>query len=468
MKSKQEQGQRPAVRGRALESIRPQVAGIDLGSREHWVCCPPGEDDRPNVRTFGTTTLELGKLADWLEAEGVKSVAMESTHVYWIPLHELLEERGFEVLLANATQLKHVPGRKTDMLDCQWLQRLHSCGLLRGSFRPHEALVRLRTLHRQLGNLVAERTRFVQWMQQALDQMNVQVHRAVSDLTGQTGMAIVRAITGGERDPEQLATLRHKRCKHTAEQFAEYLTGNWREEHLYNLESALHLYDAVQERIAAYEQKLERELQRQACEELREQVVPRHPNAAKEKAIRGRGEQAMRTALYRYAAADLTRIDGLSAGAARTIITEVGCDLRAFPSEKHFISWLRLAPRTAISGGRPLPGKQRGKGMGASRIANVLRMAAVSLQRSRTALGAALRRKARHKGMKVAIFATARKLARLVYRMLRWGQDYVDIGEKAYEARFQNRTLTNLKRTAKSLGYQLVPNSTDAPAPTTS
>ncbi|MCY3639405.1 MAG: IS110 family transposase [Gammaproteobacteria bacterium] len=462
MSEKPTRGQRKPTRGRPLESIRSQVAGIDLGSQEHWVCGPPRGDGKPNVRTYGTTTAQLALLADWLQQEGVESVAMESTHVYWIPLHELLEQRGFEVVLVNARQLKNVPGRKTDMLDCQWLQRLHCCGLLRGSFRPHETVTRVRAIHRQMGNLVAERTRFVQWMQQALDQMNVQVHRAVSDLTGQTGMAIVRAIVKGERDPEQLAALRHKRCRHTAEQFAEHLSGNWRDEHLYNLEHALALYDAVQERIQAYEERLEQELRQQAAEEFRDQDPPQHPNADKEKAIRGRGEQASRTTLYRYAGVDLTRIDGISAGAARMILTEAGPDLSAFPTEKHFVSWLHLAPRTAVSGGKPLAAKRVGNGMGATRVAQILRMCAVSLQRSKTALGAALRRKARHKGMKVAIFATARKLAVLVYRMLRWGHDHIDIGEVAYEASYRSGTLMYLQKSAHSLGYRLVPNSEDS------
>lgn len=449
----------------ALQVLRPQVAGIDLGSREHWACGPPRADGKPNVRTFGTTTGQLRELADWLASEGVESVAMESTYVYWIPLHELLEERGFEVLLVNARQLKNVPGRKTDMHDCQWLQQLHSCGLLRGSFRPHESVTRLRSLHRQLQNLVAQRTRFVQWMQRALDQMNVQVHRAVTDLTGQTGMAIVRAIAGGERNPQQLAKLRSRRCKHTPEQFVEYLSGNWREEHLFNLCSALELYDAVQAQVDSYEQKLQQELGRQSRPELVGEDCPRHPNPAKEKAIRGRGEQQARSALYRYAAADLTRIDGISAGAARTIMTEIGTDLSAFPSEKHFASWLRLAPRNAVSGGRPLPGKKGSGGMGATRVSNALRMAATALVRSKSALGAALRRKARHTGMKTAIFATARKLAVLVYRMLRWGQDYVDEGEAAYEKRYRQRTLAHLKTTAKTLGYKLVAASASAPMP---
>ena len=258
----------------ALPCIRPHAAGIDLGSCEHWVCAPPLADGKPNVRVFSMTTPQLARLADWLQEQGVETVAMESTHVYWIPVYELLESRGLEVLLANARQLRHVPGRKTDMIDCQWLQLLHGCGLLRGSFRPGESITRLRALHWQLGNLTRERTRCVQWMQQALDQMNVQVHRVVSDLTGQTGMAIVRAIAGGERDPLRLAALRGQRCHKSPEQFAAYLTGTWREEHLFNLESALQLYDAVQERIAAYEERLLEEIRALQPQERQEEPVP--------------------------------------------------------------------------------------------------------------------------------------------------------------------------------------------------
>ena len=439
-----------------LERIRPNVAGIDLGSREHWVCGPATGEDEPNVRLFRTTTPELEALADWLVEQDVESVAMESTHVYWIPVYELLESRGIEVVLVNARQLHHVPGRKTDMQDCQWLQLLHSCGLLRGSFRPHESITRLRALQRQLGNLVGERTRFVQWMQQALDQMNVQVHRAVSDLTGQTGLAIVRAIVAGERDPARLATLRDGRCKKSEPEFAEYLTGNWRAEHLFNLEAALTLYDAVEQRIEAYQARLLEELGALQPPERLDQAVPDDPNPAKEKALRSRGEQQVRTTLWRFAGVDLTRIDGISTGAAQVILTEVGLDLSAFPSEKHFVSWLRLSPRTAISGGKPL-NKKKPNGTGSNRVAGVLRMAAVSLQRSKSALGAAFRRKARHKGGAVAVFATARRLAVLVYRMLRYGQDYVDIGEEQYEAQFTARRLASLKDNARSLGFDLVP-----------
>src|SRR5664279_1464199 len=226
-----------SIAGMSLPVIRQNVAGIDIGSTEHWVCGPVGSDGQPTVRVFGTITAQLNELVDWLIQQGVESVAMESTSVYWIPLYELLESRGIEAVLVNARQLHNVPGRKTDCSDCQWLQLLHSCGLLRGSFRPGDAIVRLRALHRQRGNLVHERTRCVQWMQKALDQMNVQVHRAVTDMTGDTGMAIVRAIVAGERDPTRLAAHRDRRCQKSEAEIAQYLTGTWRDEHLFNLAS---------------------------------------------------------------------------------------------------------------------------------------------------------------------------------------------------------------------------------------
>ena len=439
-----------------LSQIHPQVAGIDLGSRQHWVCGPQQTPDKPNVRTFGTTMPQLKQLTQWLLEQGVESVAMESTSVYWIPLYEHLESCGIEVLLVNARQINHVPGRKTDMRDCQWIQLLHSCGLLRGSFRPHEIVVRVRTLQRQLSQLVSESTRFVQWMQKALDQMNVQVHRAVSDLTGQTGMAIVRAIVSGERDPLRLAALRHEGCKKSSQEFVDYLAGNWREEHLFNLTCALELYDLTQRKIAVYEARILEEIRALQPVERRDQPVPPHPNGVKEKTMRRRGDQMMRTELWRFAGVDLTRIDGIGAQAALTLLAEVGLDLTAFPSEKHFVSWLRLAPRTAVSGGKPLRYKKP-NGTGSTRAAAVLRMAAISLMRSKSALGAALRRKARHKGWNVAIFCIARKLALLVYRMLRYGQDYVDIGEEYYESRFRQQQLAGLTRAAKSLGFKLIP-----------
>jgi transposase len=461
-RGKKSNKKRGCAAGTSLPAIRSDVGGIDVGAREHWVCGPPRDDGQANVRQFGTTTSQLQALADWLLDQGVTSVAMESTSVYWIPVYELLESRGIEPVLVNARQLHNVPGRKTDVSDCQWLQTLHSHGLLRGSFRPGDTIVRLRALQRQQANFVEQRTRCVQWMQKALDQMNVQVHHAVSDLTGATGMAIIRAIVAGERDPSQLAANRDPRCRKSETQIAEHLRGNWREDHLFNLRSALEMYDAFERTLASYHKRLLEELRALQPAERQDQPVPPHPNPAKERAIRARREQAMRTTLWRFAGVDLTRIDGISTGAARTILTEIGFDLSAFPSEKHFISWLRLCPRTAISGGKPL--KKRRNGLGANRVAGILRMAALSLQRSKSALGAAFRRTARYKGGAVAVFATARKLAQLVYRMLRYGQDYCDIGEQEYERQFAQRRLHALKYNAKSLGYQLIPIRADIEA----
>jgi transposase len=443
-----------------LPVIRPMVAGVDVGSTQHWVCGPARADGEVNVRVFGTTTDQLNEMVDWLVEQGVESVAMESTSVYWIPLYELLESRGIEAVLVNARQLHNVPGRKTDFHDCQWIQVLHSCGLLQGSFRPGDAIVALRALQRQLSNLVEERSRCVQWMQKALDQMNVQVHRAVTDLTGSTGMGIVRAIVAGERDPARLAMHRDHRCRSSVEQIARYLTGNWREEHLFNLASALRLYDTLEAMIASYQARLLKEVEGLHPPDRQKEVPPPHPNSAKEKAIKARGEQQARTTLWRFAGVDLTRIDGISAGAAQIILTEMGPNVSAFPSERHFVSWLRLCPRTAVSGGKPL--KKRRNGLGANRIAAVLRMAGASLKRSKSALGAAYRRIARHKGADVAIFATARQLALFVYRMLRYGQDYVDIGETAYEKQFELRRLASLKEAATAIGYTLLPNALPA------
>lgn len=445
---------RKSTKANSMPVLRGDVAGIDIGSREHWVCGPCRADETPNVEVFGTTTPELERLADWLTAQGVRSVAMESTHVYWIPLYELLESRGFEVLLANARQLHNVPGRKTDMADCQWLQRLHSCGLLRGSFRPDEAICRLRALQRQVGNLSAERSRAIQWMQKSLDQMNVQVHRAVSDVSGKTGMRIVRAIVAGERDPMVLAELRDGRCRKSKQQIADHLMGTWRDEHLFNLASALRLYDMFESEIERYNLKLREELEAFHPDDRKAESVPAHPNATKESAIKRRGDQPLRTDLWRFAGVDLTRIDGISSQAAMIILTEIGLDLSRFPCEKDFVSWLRLAPRRPISGGKQL--HKRPNGTGANRISGVLRIAALALARSKSALGARFRRISRRKEGKVAVFDVARRLAQLVYRMLRYGTDYVDEGQAQYEARFHHNRLAGIEKAAREMGYTLV------------
>jgi hypothetical protein len=357
--------------------------------------------------------------------------------------------------LVNARQLKHVPGRKTDLQDCQWIQLLHSCGLLRGSFRPAEVICQLRTLERERSGLSGLATQAVQMMQKALDQMNVQVHRAVSDLTGHTGMAMVRAMVAGERDPFRLAALRDRRCKQSEAKMAEYLTGNWRDEHLFNLAKALEWYDFLQGQLADYEQEIGRVLETLQPVERAEQEPDPHPNAAKQRALHKRGEQQRRTTLLRVAGVDLTRIDGIAPPAAQVVLSEVGLDLSSFPTEKHFVSWLRLSPQTAYSAGKPL--RKRRKGTGSTRVANVLRMAALSLKHSPSALGAYFRHIARRKGGGIAVFATARKLAQYIYRMIRFGQDYVDEGAEVYEARYQLKRFQSLTNTAKNMGYKLVP-----------
>lgn len=438
-----------------LPVIRPNVAGLDLGSREHFVCGPPRTDGVPNVRSFRTVTAELEELATWLEEQGVASVAMESTSVYWIPVYEILEQRGFEVVLVNSRQLKFVPGRKTDVQDCQWIQLLHSCGLLRGSFRPNEAICRLRALKRQSANLVAERTKAIQWMQKALDQMNVQVHHAVSDIVGRTGLAIINAIVDGERDPIKLAELRDHRCRKSVEEIALHLQGNWRTEHLFNLKMALRFFEHLQSTIEDYEEALAREIEALTPDDRKGQKVPPHPIKRKQNLLNRTGIKEGRTIAWRLSGVDLTRIDGVGHETALVFLTEAGLDLSSFPTEKHFASWLRLTPRTAFSAGKPI--RKRRNCAGATRLSLVFRLSAVILAKTKTALGAEFRRLSRRKGKAIAVFAMARKLAILCYRMMRHGQEYVDVGEEVYEQRYQERRLKGITASAKELGYDLVP-----------
>lgn len=433
--------------------VRPKVAGVDLGSTEHYVCAPNGNDGQTEVRHFGSTTPQLRLLVAWLRERGIESAAMESTSVYWIPLYEMLEEAKIEPVLVNARQLHKVPGRKTDVKDCQWIQKLHACGLLRGSFRPEASICEMRALARQCANLVEERGKAVAWMQKALDQMNVQVHRAVTDITGVTGLSIVRAIVAGERDPLKLAGLRDKRCRKSVEQIAEHLSGNWKSEHLFNLAGALGLFEHLESAIAKYQERIGALLEALAPQERQATSAPSHPKLAKQRAIKNTGEEPLRVALWRMSGVDLSAIDGIAAGAAQVILTEVGPKLDAFATEKDFVSWLHLCPRTAISGGKPLPKKTNG--CGSNRIGGVLRMASVALTKSKSALGAQFRRVARRRNGKIAVFAMARKLAVLVYRLLRYGQVYIDTGEKAYEERFATRRLKTLENQAKQLGYTL-------------
>ncbi len=443
------------MEGNGLPVLRRNVAGIDLGSTTHWVCAPTVDGTAREVECFGATTPELERLAQWLKQRNVESVAMESTGVYWIPPHEVLERHGFEVVLVCTREFAQVPGRKkTDRIDCKWIQRLHSCGLLRGSFRPPEQVCMLRTLVREKATLVAERADWVRRMQKSLDQMNVRVHRAVSDIEGTTGMAIIRAIVKGERDPGQLAELRNPGCRKSAKEIAEQLSGHWREDHLFSLEQSLKMHDAIDERIQAYQTETQRRLAQMERADCEEQQAPQLKNKNKAKMIRQRGEEPMRQALYRMSGVDLTAIDAVGVGVVQVVLTEYGPDLSCFPTEKHFVSHVTLAPKKAVSGGKPLKKKKRGSA--SSRVSAVLRSAALSLRHSQTALGAYFRHTAQRLGADVAAFATARKLATLIYRLLRWGKAYVDEGAAAYEKRYQTARINRLHSTAAGLGYQLV------------
>jgi transposase len=396
-------------------------------------------------------------MAEWLQKRKVESIAMESTGVYWIAPHEVLEAKGFELLLVDTRQLARVPGRnkKTDRTDCEWIQRLHSCGLLSGSFRPKEDICILRTLVRDKGNLVAESGDWLRRMQKSLEQMNVRVHRAVADIDGVTGMAILRAIADGERDPRKLAQLRDWCCRQSEAEIAEQLTGNWREDHLFSLRQSLKMYDAIQERIAAYNQEILRKLGEMKQGNGPGEAVPGVNNPQKAKTIKKRGQETMRQALYRMAGVDLTSIDAIGVETIQIVLSEYGPDLSCFPTEKQFVSHTTLAPHKPQSGGKPLKKKKRNSA--STRVAAALRMAALSQRNSQTALGAYYRQIARRISGDVAVFATARKLATYIYRLLRWGQPYVDAGAAAYEKQYQERRIKALTAKAKQLGYQLAP-----------
>ncbi len=439
----------------ALKAIQPDAAGIDLGSREHWVAGPPLKDNTPNVQRFGTTTPELLRLADWLKSQAVKTVAMESTGVYWIPLFEILDSRGFEVILANARQVSHVPGRKTDMLDCQWLQLLHACGLLRGSFRPSDDICRLRALLRERNTMIAQRSDWIRRIQKSLDQMNIRVHHAVSDITGVTGMAIIRAIVDGERDPRALAQMRDRRCRKSEAQIAEHLTGNWRPEHLFNLGQALKMYDQFCQVVAEYDAEILAYIKTLQPADVDDESIPPPASKSKAREIAKKGQEPMRKALYQLTGFDLTSIDGIGVDTAAVLISELGFDFSAFPDEAHFVSYLRLAPNLSISAGKKVPSKL--KATTTSRVASALRTAALALRNSKTALGAFYRRISSRKGASVAVFATARKLAQITYRLVCYGQAYIDIGAKAYEAQYNNRRLKFYTKALKDMGYKVKP-----------
>jgi transposase len=434
------------------ELINPNAAGIDIGSREHWACVPPGRTEK-NVRPFGTFTADLEALADWFEECQITSVAMEATGVYWIPVFQILERRGFQVILVNARQTKNVAGHKTDVKDCQWIQRLHTYGLLQSSFRPKDEYCVLRTYLRYRDELVSARSTQCQHLQKALQQMNVQLHHVLSDVTGVSGLAILKAILEGERDPVKLAAMVDRRVRASQDTIQKALVGDYRIEHLFVLKSAFELYHSYEERINACDEQIIREMaQLPDPTDLAAKPLPPRKEGRTARADQMAGHD-LRASLYSKLGVDLTAIEGIGPMTALVVLTEVGPDLGRFRSEKHFASWLGLCPDNRISGGKVLGSRTRRV---VNRVSDALRIAAMALERSQSALGAFHRRMKARLGAAEAITATAHKLARLVYRLLKYGEAYVRQGMADYEKKFQERKLFALQKTAALMGFQLI------------
>lgn len=435
----------------SLPVLNLNAAGIDVGSEEHWVAVPKDRDTEP-VRRFGCFTADLHAMAQWLKKCRITTIAMESTGVYWIPLHQILEQYGFEVRLVNAAHVKNAPGRKTDVADCQWIQQLHTFGLLSGSFRPDNQVCVLRSYWRHRDNLVRYASDHIRHMQKALTQMNLHLHKVLSDITGVTGMNIIRAIVQGERNPRKLALMKEPGIKNSPDVIAKALEGDYREEHIFALTQAVELYDFYQRQIEACDRQIASCLSGFATKA--DPACPLRPPKRRDR--KRTGNQAyidLRAELYRVSGLDFTQIPGFDALTVQTILSEVGLDPGRFPTEKRFVSWLGLCPNNRITGGQVQSTKTRKTH---NRAANAFRMAAQAAGNSKGALGGFHRRIKIRLGAPKAITATAHKLARLFYRMWSTGQSYVDMGDR-YEVRYKERVLHNITKRARELGYQLIP-----------
>lgn len=445
-KGKKQEGE--LVKVESLKQLNLEAAGLDIGSEEIWAAVPEERDEKW-VRCFGTYTADLNMLADWLEACGIETVAMESTSVYWIPIYEILEKRGMALYLVNAHHVKNVTGRKSDIEDCQWIQQLHTYGLLRGSFRPDEEVVVLRSYLRHRDNLIRHRSAHIQHMQKALDLMNVRLTNVISDITGVTGMKIIRAIVAGQQDPKTLAQFRDPNCKKSEEEIALALEGHYKEEHLYALKDALDLYDfytkllkncdaQIEALYSTFEPKIDSE----------QFPLPSVPKP------RGNcPDFDLRTYLYQMAGVDLTAIDGLNVITVQTILSEVGTDMTRWPTVKHFTSWLGLAPQNSISGGKLLRSTTKKV---KNRAALAFRQAAMGVAKGKSHLGHYYRRMRAKSGPGVANVATAHKIARIFYVMLSTGQPYLPPDGAELEARNKQKAIASLARKAAKLGLEIV------------
>ncbi|NOR80597.1 MAG: IS110 family transposase, partial [Methyloprofundus sp.] len=420
-----------------LEQVNLFAAGIDIGSQSHFVSVPEGLATE-SVREFSCFTGDLNRMADWLVEIGIQTVAMESTGIYWIPAYEILEERGLIVLLVNSRHIKNVPGRKTDVLDCQWIQQLHTYGLLEGAFRPEEETVALRTYMRQRETLTQQASDQIRRMQKALRQMNLLLDNVVSDIDGVTGMKIIRAILEGERDATILARLRDGRCKKDEKTIAASLEGHYREEHIFSLRQSVELYDTYQNKIIDCDRAIQAQLDKMDTKGDKKDLPP-----AKKSKSKNTPKFDVRGELYQITGVDLTRIDGLNESSILKILSETGSDISSWPTEKHFCSWLGLSPGNKVTGGKSLSGKTKPS---ANRAAAAFRLAAFGLLNSQSALGAYCRRQRTRLGAPKAITATAHKLARTFYSMLKNGTEYVDKGQDYYEKQYHDRIIKNLKK----------------------
>lgn len=442
----------PSAASAPLGVVHPHAAGLDIGKHEIWVAVPPAAGREP-VRAFGTFTPDLQALADWLATCGITSVAMESTGVYWIPIFELLEARGLDVYLVNARHLKHVPGRKSDVQDCQWIQQLHRFGLLKASFRPEAEMVALRAYLRHRAMLIEHRAAHIQHMQKALLQMNLRLIQVLSDITGATGLAIIRAIVAGERSARKLAGLRHTRCQRTEPEIAKALTGSYRPEHLFALGQALALYDAYTAQLAECDRQIEQ--QYAAFPPGFDPDDPEAPLGPDEKTnthSKNAPPGDVRRALFARVGVDLTRVPGLHVSSVQQLLAEIGTDMSKFPTVKHFCSWLGLAPHNDITGGkvkrsRTLPTHNR--------AGQVLRMAAQAVGRGQSGLGAYYRTQKARLGAPSAITATAHKLARIIYHMLKDRQPYQPLTKETFYLQRREREVRALEKQAAKLGIRL-------------
>jgi len=436
----------------SLQCIEANAAGIDVGAREVYVAVPEDRDPNP-VRCFATFTEDLQALTAWLLACRIRTVAMESTGVYWIPLFQLLETAGIEVCLVNSQHVKNVPGRKSDVQDCQWLQYLHSVGLLRASFRPEDAICQVRSLLRHRVGLVEMAAQHIQHMQKALSQMNLQLHHALSDLTGQSGLAIVDAILAGERSPEKLAELCDVRVKASRETVAKALIGDYRREHLFTLKQSLAAYRHYQDLLTACDQEIQQYLQEfDSRIDVDQHPLPPEPHPHRPRKNEFRFD--MRNEMYRVFGVDLTAIPGLNAITAHTLFAEVGRDLSRFAEAGAFSSWIALCPNNRITGGKRLSSRTRRT---QSRVNHALRVAAQTLHQSQSYLGSYYRRMRARLGAPKAITAAAHKLARIIFHLLRTGEAYDESVFLVHEQQHRKRRERYLRQQAREFGYELVP-----------